>query len=414
MNKCSCKDCNLEVFEDNDKCILHCEKDDWYEEYESKKPKYFDNTCPKNNWNLSKEKINNFWKTFINSLKENIEKNVLECTYTDMVFPALGNANYPKVRITEMKFLSLKNCIFLDVIDLSFFLSAKNLEMEYCIFNEDVKVKEVIHKEKFLFQNNLVLKNITFDNIQFEGTSSFMKSTFKNELTFQNLRFDDLALFNNCQIENLFFRNTFFRKESNFLDMTLLKVGSRETARIIKDSFEKQNNIIEANKFYALEMKEREGELERDIREGKNFFEWLVFKIHGLSSNHSQDWLLALFWIISFTLLSVTIEKIFSSHIGLSDKCVVSFLIFSMIVISNIYLANSKKVYYLIFIAIYFFIYLIFTEDFYLKCFSKTLNPFSLMQANDPINGIELLYKIIIAYLIYQLIISIRQNTRRK
>ncbi|KLE00156.1 pentapeptide repeat-containing protein [Aliarcobacter butzleri] len=414
MNKCSCKDCNLEVFEDNDKCILHCEKDDWYEEYESKKPKYFDNTCPKNNWNLSKEKINNFWKTFINSLKENIEKNVLECTYTDMVFPALGNANYPKVRITEMKFLSLKNCIFLDVIDLSFFLSAKNLEMEYCIFNEDVKVKEVIHKEKFLFQNNLVLKNITFDNIQFEGTSSFMESTFKNELTFQNLRFDDLALFNNCQIENLFFRNTFFRKESNFLDMTLLKVGSRETARIIKDSFEKQNNIIEANKFYALEMKEREKELEEDIREGKNFFEWLVFKIHGLSSNHSQDWLLALFWIISFTLLSVTIEKIFSSHIGLSDKCVVSFLIFSMIVISNIYLANSKKVYYLIFIAIYFFIYLIFTEDFYLKCFSKTLNPFSLMQANDPINGIELLYKIIIAYLIYQLIISIRQNTRRK
>ncbi|WP_419671612.1 hypothetical protein [Aliarcobacter butzleri] len=121
-----------------------------------------------------------------------------------------------------------------------------------------------------------------------------------------------------------------------------------------------------------------------------------------------------MFWIISFTLLSVTIEKIFSSHIGLSDKCVVSFLIFSMIVISNIYLANSKKVYYLIFIAIYFFIYLIFTEDLYLKCFSKTLNPFSLMQANDPINGIELLYKIIIAYLIYQLIISIRQNTRRK
>ncbi|MDK2040358.1 pentapeptide repeat-containing protein [Aliarcobacter butzleri] len=414
MSKCCCGNCTLEVFENSDKCILHCEKYDWYEEYESKNPKYFDNTCPKNNWNLSKEKINNFWKIFNNSLKENIEKNVLECTYTDMVFPALGNANYPKVRITEMKFLSLKNCIFLDAIDLSFFLSAKNLEMEYCIFNEDVKVKEVIHKEKFLFQNNLVLKNITFDNIQFEGTSSFMKSTFKNELTFQNLRFDDLALFNNCQIENLFFRNIFFRKESNFLDMTLLKVGSRETARIIKDSFEKQNNIIEANKFYALEMKEREKELEEDIKEGKNFFEWLVFKIHGLSSNHSQDWLLALFWIISFTLLSVTIEKIFSSHIGLSDKCVVSFLIFSMIVISNIYLANSKKVYYLIFIAIYFFIYLIFTEDFYLKCFSKTLNPFSLMQANDPINGIELLYKIIIAYLIYQLIISIRQNTRRK
>ena len=33
-------------------------------------------------------------------------------------------------------------------------------------------------------------------------------------------------------------------------------------------------------------MKEREKELDSK----KDFFEWLVFKFHGLSSNHSQDW----------------------------------------------------------------------------------------------------------------------------
>ena len=47
--------------------------------------------------------------------------------------------------------------------------------------------------------------------------------------------------------------NTFFRKEVNFLLMDI-KIDDRETARIIKHSFEQQNNIIEANKFYALEM----------------------------------------------------------------------------------------------------------------------------------------------------------------
>ena len=31
MSKRSCANCDLEVFDDNsDKCILHCEKDDWY------------------------------------------------------------------------------------------------------------------------------------------------------------------------------------------------------------------------------------------------------------------------------------------------------------------------------------------------------------------------------------------------
>lgn len=43
--------------------------------------------------------------------------------------------------------------------------------------------------------------------------------------------------------------------------------------------------------FYALEMKERE----KELNPKKDFFEWLVFKFHGLSSNHSQDWTLVLF-----------------------------------------------------------------------------------------------------------------------
>lgn len=73
----------------------------------------------------------------------------------------------------------------------------------------------------------------------------------------------------------------------------ILKDGikNREIVRIIKNIYESQNNIIEVNKFYALEMKERE----KELNPFKEPFEWLVFKIHGLASNHSQDWILSLF-----------------------------------------------------------------------------------------------------------------------
>lgn len=42
------------------------------------------------------------------------------------------------------------------------------------------------------------------------------------------------------------------------------------------------------------------------------------------------------------------------------------------------------------------------------------INPFSIMTSKDPITFGLLLFKVTIAYLIYQFIVSVRQNTRRK
>ncbi|MDN5053783.1 pentapeptide repeat-containing protein [Aliarcobacter butzleri] len=415
MNKCSCGNCGLEVFENSDKCILHCEKDDWFDE----------NGKLKEHFRIIR---NNFYEQisiyFEHTKKLNEEKtketirNPFITIKGDFNTP-LENIQFPDVNFSDFYFwqysdLYFRNCTFYSNFNIDLYKNDKLISFENCIFKNNLIAKDQIFNKDFVLNSCFIEGEMNIHKSIFKDIIDFSNSKFSDDVDLKHTTFEKIVNFRESNFKKeLNLEDTIFKSNVNFLELKA-KMKNRETARIIKDSFEKQNNIIESNKFYALEMKEREKELEEDIREGKNFFEWLVFKIHGLSSNHSQDWLLALFWIISFTLLSVTIEKIFSSHIGLSDKCVVSFLIFSMIVISNIYLANSKKVYYLIFIAIYFFIYLIFTEDFYLKCFSKTLNPFSLMQANDPINGIELLYKIIIAYLIYQLIISIRQNTRRK
>ena len=66
------------------------------------------------------------------------------------------------------------------------------------------------------------------------------------------------------------------------------------------------------------------------------------------------------------------------------------------------------------FSSIYYLLYGFTSKDFYLKTFSNNLNPFSIMTELSKLDFSTMIYKITIAYLIYQLIVSIRQNTRRK
>ncbi|WP_323584672.1 pentapeptide repeat-containing protein [Aliarcobacter butzleri] len=256
---------------------------------------------------------------------------------------------------------------------------------------------------------------VNFEKTDFKNIAVFSESEFYCDVNFKYTKFLATSIFKDTVITGkLNLRDTIFKDEANFLDIKLSKVESRETARIIKDSFEKQNNIIEANKYYALEMKEREKELSPK----KDFFEWLVFKIHGLSSNHSQDWTLALFWIINLTF--------FYSYLNIqpNDKILVFKILFSSIAISVIACMTIKipeenkerrwlTTISTTIVCYVFYGYLVET-DWQLSEFSKNLNPFSIMRGDEPITLGTLIFKIIIAYLIYQLIISIRQNTRRK
>ena len=61
-----------------------------------------------------------------------------------------------------------------------------------------------------------------------------------------------------------------------------------------------------------------------------------------------------------------------------------------------------------------FGIFKIISDKHSLDCVSEKINPFSIMTELSQLNFETFIYKITIAYLIYQLIISIRQNTRRK
>ncbi|MCT7625897.1 hypothetical protein [Aliarcobacter butzleri] len=443
MNKCSCGNCDLEIFENSDKCILHCDKTKYYENKYELNPTQI----------LSKDKmLKEFETKFIEIYYKEINEDILILSYIhfpeDSFNKLLEIINSIRIQIFKCKFyeniglkkenlnkkleyLNFFNCdmntinivhinidIVIDIYDCNF----KKLCVQFAELNE-LKINKVKSLNIIINDSTIDCLSISDSSLNylgfFNGTNK--KTILKNvkiENTEFNTTFLDRLDFIDVEIKNkIDLQNSFIPTNSLFFGLKsskgILDVANRETARKIKDSFEKQNNIIEANKYYALEMKEREKELSPK----KDFFEWLVFKIHGLSSNHSQDWTLALFWIINLTF--------FYSYLNIqpNDKILVFKIIFSCIAISVIACMTikipeeNKERRWLRTIPttiVCYGFYGFFSQDWLLKCFSNKLNPFSIMTGNEELTFSGLIYKIIIAYLIYQLIISIRQNTRRK
>lgn len=437
---CDIEGCSLEKYNDDTKCILHSVD-------KNKDNKKF--------WEKISEgiqKVNQSYTKDTYVVKDiDIEYNfeIFKYEFNEVRFPdsIFDDINYKSFHDLNKELnIYFKNCIFYGKIDFSLLSNAKAISFSNCIFYEDLEFKNQKFQDLFIFEECTVNSNIKFQNIVFLGTTSFIETTFNKKIEFIHSRSEDLFLFNNTKIENILLDNTFFNSESNFLNMKNEKdenlkvenIKNRETARIIKHSFEKQDNIIEANKYYALEMEKRKEELSKDIEKGKNIFEYLIFHFHNLSSNHSTNPLLVLFWILIFSLfysycfdflekqelyVECFDEKYLKSWIytfynfkEIFDLFLVIAIIFGIFLL--VYLVCNQKnenlglmiIFTICSIAFYIFL----TKDFYLFLVAKNFNPFSIMTKGEDLTFSMLIYKSVIAYLIYQFIISIRQNTRRK
>jgi len=291
--------------------------------------------------------------TFKNSVEFNRVK------FEELLFNTNQNNYIDKNKIELLKF---ENCIF-----------EKKLKLNNYYIDEYICI-DSLFKDKFEFKENIII-NFLIDNSNFKKLIDLFgckfkifkihKSIFNDFVGFENCIFGtkknskkEIAIFKYATFTDfLNFRNAEFlsgldigninlKEAPNFLNIKIkikIKNTKRETFRVIKNSFDNSGNIIEANKFYKKEMQKREKELEKDFQ--KNYFEWMVFKIHRFSSEHSQNPKLPLFWIF-------TISYIYSYLFTFTEK--------------------------------------------------------------GQLNFHELIYRVNIAYLLYQFVISIRQNTRRK
>lgn len=386
MGTCCLEECYYSCEEYKDKCILHCQKDDW---------------------SKSNDKIKLFWTKInkeidgVNYANEEFIYSEINYEFEKIIFPKyIDTDSKPFLNLDKKTSIKFKECIFLDSIDFSLLLKAKNVYFSNdCTFFENIEFVNQIFSGFFIFEGCKVHKDIKFQNIVFNKTTSFIDSEFHQEFTFIHTRFEGLALFNQVKADILLFDNSYFSVESNFLDIKA-KMADRETARIIKNSFEKENNIIEANKFYALEMEKKEEELIKNWF-SKDFFELIIFKLHRLSSNYSQDYILPLFWIFNISIFYLMYTSTLHHHQALMTIQIVVVFLFLFIHKINILLFLTTLVFYSL-------------SYIEIDSISDKINPFSIMTSNDTLTFGLLLFKTTIAYLIYQFIVSVRQNTRRK
>jgi len=346
-----------------------------------------------------------------------------DITLKDLVYGGL-NAKPLKITIDDSKFnvLGLSNSlstITKTTID-NFLMSihsptkeetTSELICEECFINEMKIYNNIINIKDSTVDKLLALENRKLTSLNIQNT------TLKNGLNLNNTMIKDRLSLINSRIETkkLDLSNTSLPTSTNFLNAQL-ETENRETARIIKNSFEQQNNIIEANKYYALEMKHYDNEL--SLKD--NLKEKLIFTCHYWSSDHSQNWVLPLFWILFISLGYGIFDyllgaKILNKYSLYADILGLVLVVFSMpFIINNVLENKSFKKFFpaFIFLTIGFYFYI--TNDLLLELPAKAINPFSNMKINESINGLQLIFKIIIAYLTYQFITSVRQNTRRK
>lgn len=155
----------------------------------------------------------------------------------------------------------------------------------------------------------------------------------------------------------------------------------------------------------------------------KNRLSIVKHNFDKITSQHSTNWKLVIFWILFFELISLLIEFLyidasskFSIHIThtlFTELLVASIVsLFVWFCIYNIIYENKNNIFRL---AIFSMagLYFIITNDFTLQFLIQNLNPLHFFDLDFGIVFfIELFFKIIILYLFYQLVISLTNRIK--
>lgn len=142
----------------------------------------------------------------------------------------------------------------------------KKFELKNCIINdfnfEDSNVKGIfdVYKSSFIkarfyksiFEEFAAFEQVVFGNGKNENKTEFIYTTFKDFSNFRGTKFNSGLSFSKANL----------KQEPNFLNTKINTENTdRETFRIIKQSFDDVGNKLEANKFFAEEMKAYKKEL---------------------------------------------------------------------------------------------------------------------------------------------------------
>ena len=140
-----------------------------------------------------------------------------------------------------------------------------------------------------------------------------------------------------------------------------------------------------------------------------------------ITSENSTNWKLVLFWIVVFEIFASILEYLFEEKIAkyavsiptsLTTELILASVVtlFVWFCVYNIIFENRKYIIRLTFIGV-LGLYFIITNDFSLQFLLQNINPLHFFDLEfGLVFFIEILLKILIAYLIYQFIISLKNR----
>lgn len=326
-----------------------------------------------------------------------------------------SNCHFKKELILE--YITAENAIFNDS-GRSDNATIKELKILKCIFNErfilnhytidTVVFEDSEFQEKFEFTHNQV-SSLEINNCNFGSLAEFFLSKFE-KFNIYKVIFNDYTGFENCQFGYKYdavnsagiatfkyttflnfvnFRNTYFfsgldidhaniKESPNFLNTDIDQSNTnRETFRVVKNSLDKIGNHIDANKFFALEMKKYKEEL---------------------SAQHDKKAEKFIFWCNEFL-----------SNFGQSYMKPMILLFITSIILFLVYLIPFNDVIFNISPKFYDAIYFI---QKYINKFATTILPFNKILIKN-MEFVSLIFYLINSILIWQIIIAVKRHTRR-
>ncbi|WP_457628079.1 pentapeptide repeat-containing protein [Persephonella sp.] len=244
-------------------------------------------------------------------------------------------------------------------------------EINGCNFTNLIIANFINHTDNFFISNSEIDKEIETTFYNSEASLEIDNCTLNN-MKFLNCDFSqaERITIKNSYIENVAFNNVDWGKISeDRINPDVLEEdpkSARDTYRQIKYALDKQADHINANWFYALEMKAYERYL-KTLSWKDHFQEKLVFSIHKFISEFGISWVRPLVLIVLSTIIMLgfgiklfPIEKIENET---------STTIFGFVVDKFYYVAPLWNVdFWVIYIAlatigIYFYFYLIWKTD---------------------------------------------------
>lgn len=279
----------------------------------------------------------------------------------------------------------------------------------------------------FLEKSKILLQRVTANDFRFTRISQESKY-----IQFNDVKIKEKLNFFKVEFHNTYFNSCNFSSSNKklakltFASASLNSVqwgnknkinASREIFRDLKNSYDNIQNFIEANNFFAMEMKAYKEELKQK-KSKSHWQEKIIFYLNEKVSNFSQSWFLPFLWILLLNYFFYIVQSIVQSdtktyHISLMLSISIIFWIIGRFIYERfkLYLSQHILVIIAFTIVVYILNYGIFTD----------VLQFSHLQSwkdyrenyNDSIFILWAMHKMLLGFLIYHFIIALRRQTRR-